>query len=108
MLGRAWLFITFALLLAAVVLQQVLLLLVALLFFLASGVARLRAYYALDRLDYGRHLSASRAFFGDTIALETRIANNKILPLPWVYVQDEVPEELGARPRNTVGECLGV
>jgi uncharacterized protein (DUF58 family) len=94
MLGGAWLFITFALLLSAVVLQQVLLFLVALLFFLASGVARLWAYYALERVEYGRHLSASRAFFGDTVILDTHIANNKILPLPWVHVQDEVPDAL--------------
>ena len=94
MLGRAWLFITFALLLAAIALQQALLLLVALIFFLASGIARLWAHYALERVEYSRSLSATRAFFGDTIVLDTRIANNKILPLPWIHVQDEVPEEL--------------
>ena len=94
MLGRAWLFITFVLILAAIAFQQVLLLLVALLFFLASGIARLWAHYALERVEYGRSLSASRAFFGDTIVLDTRLANSKILPLPWVHVQDEVPEGL--------------
>jgi len=93
-LGRAWLFITFALVLAAIAFQQVLLLLVALLFFLASGVARLWAHYALERVEYGRSLGASRAFFGDTIVLEIRLANSKILPLPWVHVQDEVPQDL--------------
>ena len=94
MLGGAWLFITIALLLTAAVLQQVLLLLVALLFFLASAVSRLWAYYALERVEYGRHLSTTRAFFGETIVLDTQIANNKMLPLPWVHVQDEMPEEL--------------
>ena len=94
MLGRGWLYLTFALLLAAVALQQVLLLLVALLFFLASGIARLWAHYALERVEYGRGLSASRAFFGDTIVMDTRIANSKILPLPWIHVQDEVPQDL--------------
>jgi uncharacterized protein (DUF58 family) len=94
MLGGAWLLITFALLLAAVILRQVPLLLVALLFFLASGVARLWAHYALERIEYSRSLSARRAFFGETITLELRIANLKVLPLPWVRVEDEVPEEL--------------
>lgn len=94
MLGRAWLPITVVLLLAAVALEQALLLLVALIFFLASGIARLWARYALQRVDYGRHLSANRAFFGDTIVLDTRIANSKILPLPWVHILDEVPDEL--------------
>jgi len=94
MLGGAWLFITFVLLLAAVILRQVPLLLVALLFFLASGVARLWARYALERLEYGRRLSATRLFFGETVTLEIRIANRKLLPLPWVHIQDEMPEEV--------------
>jgi len=94
MLGGAWLFITLVLLLAAVILRQVPLLLVALLFFLASGVARLWARYALERVEYVRRLSASRVFFGETVTLEVGIANRKILPLPWVHVQDEVPQEV--------------
>jgi len=93
-LGRAWLFITFALVLTAIAFQQVLLLLVSLLFFLASGVARLWAHYALERVEYGRSLGANRAFFGDTIVLDIRLANSKILPLPLVHVQDEVPQGL--------------
>ncbi|MDP6101881.1 MAG: DUF58 domain-containing protein [Dehalococcoidia bacterium] len=94
MLGGAWLFVTFVLLVGAIALQQVLLLLVALLFFTASGVARLWAHYALERVVYGRGLSANRAFFGDTIVLDTRLANSKILPLPWIHVRDEVPQDL--------------
>ena len=92
MAGGAWLFITLVLLLAAVILRQVPLFLVAMLFFIASGVARLWARYALERLEYVRGLSSSRAFFGDTVTLDVRIANRKILPLPWVHVHDEVPE----------------
>ena len=108
MLGRGWLFITFVLLLAAIALQQPLLLLVALLFFLASGVARLWAHYSLERVEYNRGLSDSRAFFGDTIVLDTRIANSKILPLPWIHVQDEVPEELTfLRHKTTPAHRLG-
>lgn len=94
MLGGYWLLITFALLGAAVVLHQVPLLLVASLFFLASGTARLWARYALAGVQYSRRLSATRAFFGETITLETCIANRKMLPLPQVRIEDEVPEEL--------------
>jgi uncharacterized protein (DUF58 family) len=39
-------------------------------------------------------LSANRAFFGDTITFELDIANEKLLPLPWVEIQDEVPGEV--------------
>jgi uncharacterized protein (DUF58 family) len=101
MLGRSWLFITFALVLAALALQQALLLMVALLLFLASGIARLWAHYALERVEYDRTLSDRRVFFGDTIVLNTRLANNKILPLPWVHVQDEVPEDMSFLKHKT-------
>ena len=94
MLGGAWLLITAVLFLAAIILRQVPLLLVASLFLLTSGVARLWARYALERLTLTRRLSASRAFFGDTVVLEMGVANRKLLPLPWLEVRDEVPEEL--------------
>ena len=94
MLGGAWLFISFMLLLAAVVLRQAPLLLVAVLFFLAAGVARLWARYSLERLEYSRTLSANRVFFGETVTPGVHIANRKILPLPWVHVRDEMPEEV--------------
>ena len=111
MLGGAWLYITLALVLAAIALQQALLLLVALLFFLASGIARLWAHHALDHVEYNRGLSDSRVFFGDTIVLDTHIANSKILPLPWVHVQDEVPQDLTffkhiTTPANRTGRAI--
>lgn len=92
MLGGAWLFISICLLLASIVLRQAPLLLVAALFFLASGIARLWSHFALQRLEYSRHLSSNRVFFGETIFLETRLANRKMLPLPWVQIEDEVPD----------------
>lgn len=94
MLGGYWLFITLILLVAAVALRQVPLLLAALLFFLASGAARLWARYALARVTYHRRLSATRVFFGETVTLEVGIANRKLLPLPSVHIQDELPEQL--------------
>lgn len=94
MLGGAWLAITILLVLAAAMLRQTPLLLIALLFFLASGVARLWSNHALTRVDYARKLSTARAFFGETIMVEISIANRKMLPLPWVRIEDEVPEDL--------------
>ncbi|MBI2918365.1 MAG: DUF58 domain-containing protein [Chloroflexi bacterium] len=104
MLGGSWLTITVVLLAAAALLRQVPLLLVALLFLLASGVARLWSRYSLDRLEYTRRLSADRAIFGETITLETTVSNRKVLPLPWVHVEDEVPQGvtfLKGRPRHS-------
>ena len=94
MLGKAWLFITLGILAAAVALQHALLLLIAMFFFIASLVARLWARYALERVEYSRHLSETKVFFGETVTLDMRISNAKILPLPWVHIQDDVPEDL--------------
>ncbi|MFH1560930.1 MAG: DUF58 domain-containing protein [Chloroflexota bacterium] len=92
MLGGAWLLFTFVLLLTAILLRQAPILLMALLFFLVSGITRLWARYALERVEYSRHLATPRVFFGETVTLEIEVSNRKLLPLPWVHIQDEVPD----------------
>jgi uncharacterized protein (DUF58 family) len=94
MLGSAWLLLTFLLLVAAILFKQPSLLIVAIILFLASGISRLWSSYSLQKLDYNRHLSAKRVFFGENITLEFRIVNRKFLPLPWLHVEEEIPEEL--------------
>jgi len=68
--------------------------LVALLLFLVWGSTRLWERYALKRIEYRRHLSAKRAFLGEELLLELEIANRKLLPLPWIEIDDEMPEEI--------------
>ncbi len=94
MLGGYWLFITALLFIASLILHQVPLLLVSLLFFLAGGVARLWDRYCLSRVEYRRRLSANRVFFGEEVQLEVEVANNKLLPLPWIKIDDEIPSEV--------------
>jgi len=94
MLGSAWLFITVLLVIVAVILKQPSLLIVAAIFFLTSGIARLWSKFALQRVDYSRKLSASRVFFGETIMFDISVTNAKLLPLPWLHIEEEVPEEV--------------
>ena len=94
MLSGPWIGMTLVLILIGVLTHQTLILLAALLFFFTSGIARLWTRYALDRMEYRRSFSVNRAFFGETISLEVGIANLKILPVPWLHIRDEVPEEL--------------
>ena len=94
MIGGYWLLITVVLLIVAGLLKQTPLLLIALLFFLTSGTARLWAHYSLARLTYSRRLSSPKAFWGDTVTLDVTVANEKMLPLPWVHVEEELPMEL--------------
>jgi uncharacterized protein (DUF58 family) len=50
--------------------------------------------YSLERVEYHRHLSQRRAFFGEEIELTIEVVNRKILPLPWLEAQDDVPMAL--------------
>ena len=94
MRGDYWLFIAIVLLIISLALHQVPLLLISLLFFLTSGVSRLWNRFCLHRIEYRRHLSRNRVFFGEEIVLEVEVANRKPLPLPWLQIDDELPEEV--------------
>lgn len=94
MLGELWLLITVVLLILSLILHQVPLLLVSLLIFLAGGIARLWGKYCLHRVEYHRHLSSNRVFFGEEVLIEIEVSNRKPLPLPWVQTEDEIPKEV--------------
>ena len=93
-MGTGWLLLALALLVTAVVLRQGSVLLVAILLFLLFGVSWIWSKYALRRVEYSRHLSATHAFFGDEITIELSITNRKILPLPWIQVDEELDEHM--------------
>ncbi|MGZ6372331.1 MAG: DUF58 domain-containing protein [Candidatus Limnocylindria bacterium] len=44
--------------------------------------------FGLRRLTYERHLDATRAVIGEEIGLELVVRNRKLLPLPWLQVED--------------------
>jgi uncharacterized protein (DUF58 family) len=94
MRGDAWLLIAVIIFIVSLALQQVTLALVALLFLLTGGVARLWNRYCLSRIEYRRHLSRTQVFFGEEIVYEIEVANRKPLPLPWIQIEDELPERV--------------
>jgi len=94
MRGDYWLYFAVLLLIISLALQQAALAMVSLLFVLASGISRLWNRYCLRRVEYRRRLSRSQAFFGDEITLEIEVTNRKPLPLPWLQVQDDLPEQV--------------
>lgn len=77
--------------LLAVVIRQPLLALLAMAVALAVGVALLWRRYGLSNVRYRRSFSRSRAFPGDEVLLELTVENAKLLPLPWLEVQDQFP-----------------
>ena len=101
MQDRSWLLIATALLIASLLLHQIPLLLISLLLFLINGITRLWERYCLARIEYRRKLSTNRVFFGEEVQLDIEIANRKPLPLPWIEIDEEVPEELTLLRGNT-------
>ena len=94
MRGDNWLIIAVIILIISIPLHQVQLALIALLFLLTGGVSRLWNRYCLSRVEYKRRLSSNRVFFGEKITYEIQIENRKLLPLPWLQVEDELPEKV--------------
>src|SRR3972149_11304319 len=94
MRGDYWLLTAVLILIISLALHQVVLALVSLLFLLTGGVSRLWNRYCLSRVEYRRRLSQSQAFFGDEIVFEIEITNRKPLPLPWLQIEDELPEKV--------------
>ncbi|MFH0941930.1 MAG: DUF58 domain-containing protein [Chloroflexota bacterium] len=108
MLGKYWQSAIFLLLVLSLIFREALLVLILLLVCLAGGVSRLWNHYCLSRVEYRRHLSSSRVFFGEEVQLEVEIANRKLLPLPWLQIDDGVPEEvtfLKGRTSAPLGEA---
>lgn len=94
MRGDYWLFFAILILIISLATHQVPLVLISLLFILTGGVSRLWNRFCLHRVEYRRRLSQNQAFFGDEIVFELEITNRKPLPLPWLQVDDELPENV--------------
>lgn len=52
---------------------------------------------SLRGVTYERSLGASRATFGEEVALRTTVTNDKLLPLTWLQVEDELSGPLTIR-----------
>ena len=94
MRGDYWLFVAVIILIISLATRQVPLVLVSLLFILTGGVSRLWNRYCLRRVEYKRKLSRNQVFFGEEIVYEIEINNRKPLPLPWLQVEDDLPEKV--------------
>jgi uncharacterized protein (DUF58 family) len=93
-IGNYWLFTFIILLIISLLTRQVPLLLISMLFLLTGGIARLWDRYCFSRFEYRRRVRPSRAFFGDQVHLEIEFSNRKLLPLPWVQIDEEIPLEI--------------
>ncbi len=100
MLGDASIFLLVLLLALSLWLRQAPLFVIAVGLLLVEAVSRLWDRFSLRGVEYRRHLSQSRAFFGEEVELVIEVVNRKPLPLAWLEIEDEVPRDLtlvGAR-----------
>ncbi|HLI52363.1 MAG TPA: DUF58 domain-containing protein [Thermomicrobiaceae bacterium] len=78
----------------AAIIRQPLLALLAVAVVLVVGIVFLWRRYGLRGVSYRRSFSRSRAFPGEEVLLEITVENAKLLPLPWLEVQDDFPDAL--------------
>jgi uncharacterized protein (DUF58 family) len=77
-----------------ILLHQPLLVILGILVLLVLGITDLWARYCLHNLEYRRQLSEQRVVFGEEITLSLTVENAKLLPLPWLEIEDTVPRML--------------
>ncbi len=94
MRGNAWNALIALILLLSVILRQPLLFLLGLLLVLVAAAARLWREACLVEVTYRRRFGATRLQFGEETDLVIDIVNRKPLPLAWLKVEDEFPEEV--------------
>lgn len=68
--------------------------LVGLVVLLGAGTSYLSHRYCLHRVEFRRSFVPRRAFHGEEITLTLEVTNRKPLPLAWIEVTDELPEEV--------------
>jgi uncharacterized protein (DUF58 family) len=102
MRGDYWLLIAIIILIISLAMHQVSLALISLLFLLTGSVSRLWNRYCLDRVEYRRNLSRNKVFFGEEVVYEVEVANRKPLPLPWLQIEDELPEKVTLLKGKTI------
>lgn len=89
-----WLSASLFLIVIGLAAGQGVILVLGLLVFLAGVASRLWSRLALERVFYERIFPETRAFAGERLSFTARLTNRKLLPLPWLEVREQVPEEL--------------
>ncbi len=93
-MNKQWYYISLAIIVVSFLLRQPLLLVIGLLGLLVVGMADIWINFCLRNLRYSRQLSEQRVLFGEELTLSLSIENAKLLPLPWLEVEDSVPQAL--------------
>ena len=101
MLNDFWLFASVVLIFIGLVASQGILLVVGSLVLIVWVLSKFWDRFAFKRVTHFRTLAGTRAFVGDSVDYSVTLANDKIVPLIWVDIQDTFPPELDL-PGGTV------
>ena len=93
-MNRRWYYLAPILIAASILFRQSLLIVVGLLVLLVIGTTDIWYTYCLRHLHYQRQFSEQRALFGEQVTLSLTVENAKLLPLPWLEVEDTIPRAL--------------
>jgi len=97
---KQWYYLCIAILLFGLLIRQPLLLVIGFLGMIVLATTDIWAKYCLQDLRYQRQFSEQRVLFGEEISLSLAIENAKLLPLPWLEIEDSVPRELTIKGRH--------
>jgi len=89
-----WYVLAVTLLILSAITRQPIAFLAAVFAFVIGIVPELWYRYALRDLVIRQQVSQKRAFFGEAVTLSISVENRKLLPLPWLEVEDEIPIQL--------------
>ena len=107
LLGRFGLLALLGVLLLAAWFGQFLVVIILGLFLSAAGISRLWSRLSLVGVNCQRFLSEQRLFPGEYVELRLRLVNRKLLPLPWIQIDSEIPAgltpDISLRPGNKPG-----
>ena len=59
-------------------------------------ISHIMGRFALDRMELERHCSRVKAEIGEDATVSVEVRNRKALPVPWLIVEDVIPERLDA------------
>lgn len=94
MFSENWVLFLIVLVVLSAVLGHGGLLLIAVLGMTVAPLAWLWNRYVLERVEYTREFSETRAFAGEKVQVSVAVTNRKVLPVPWLRVDDAFPVEL--------------
>jgi uncharacterized protein (DUF58 family) len=104
--NKRWYYLGLLLIAIGIPFHQALFVVIGIVALLVCGLIDTWARYCLTDLRYERRLGEQRVFFGEEIALSVSIENAKLLPLPWLEIEDTVPRVLTIKGQELRGGLL--